>query len=66
MRRTETGVGRLSENCNFYQKNNSPFGRVILFLPMRGKNRVTDTDNIIAILLIENNITIQTRCPSCT
>jgi len=48
--------GRLGEGHNFYQKNNSPFrrlsfvpfGRVKLFLPVRGKNRVTDTDDIIA------------------
>jgi len=40
--------GCLDEGNNFYQKNNSPFGRVKLFLPVRGKNRVTDTDDSIA------------------
>jgi hypothetical protein len=30
------------------KKNNSPFGRVKLFLPVRGKNLMTDTDDIIA------------------
>jgi len=51
------GDGRLGEGNYFDQKNNSvfgrlsyylPFGRVKLFLPMRGKNLVTDTDNIVA------------------
>jgi hypothetical protein len=40
------GGGCLGEDNNFYQKNNSPFGRlscvpfgrVKLFLPVRGKN----------------------------
>jgi len=42
------GGGRLGEGNNFYQKNNNPFGRVKLFLPVGGKNRVTDTDDTIA------------------
>jgi len=35
--------GRLGEGNNFYQKNYSQFGRVKLFLPVCGKNRMTDT-----------------------
>jgi hypothetical protein len=38
----------LGEDNNFDQKNNSPFERVKLFLPARGKNLMTDTDGIIA------------------
>ncbi|CAH1709684.1 unnamed protein product [Aphis gossypii] len=49
------GGGRLGEGNNFYQKNNSPFrrlsfvpfGRVKLFLPVRGKNRMIDTQMIL-------------------
>jgi hypothetical protein len=44
----DRGGGRLEEGNNFEQKNNSPFGRVKLFLPMRGKNLMADTDDIIA------------------
>jgi hypothetical protein len=48
------GGGRLGEGNNFDQNNSSPFGRlsyipfgrVKLFLPVRGKNLVTDTDII--------------------
>jgi len=36
--------GRLDKCSNFYQKNNSLFGLVNFFLPMRGENLVTDTD----------------------
>jgi hypothetical protein len=43
-----TGGDRLGEDNNFDQKNNSSFGRVKLFLPVRGKNLMTDTDDIIA------------------
>jgi hypothetical protein len=43
-----TSGGRLSEGNNFDQKYNCPFGRVKLFLPARGKNLMTDTDDIIA------------------
>jgi hypothetical protein len=42
------GGGRLSEDNNFYQKNNSHFVRVNLFLHFRGKNLMTDIDNIVA------------------
>jgi hypothetical protein len=43
-----SGGGRLSDGNNFDQKNNNPFGRVKLFLPVRGKNLMIDTDDIIA------------------
>jgi hypothetical protein len=46
----------LGKGNNFNQKNNSPFGRlssvpfgrVKLFLPVRGKNLMTSTDDIVA------------------
>jgi hypothetical protein len=50
------GGNRLGEGNNFHQKNNSPFrrlscvpfGREKLFLPVRDKNLMTHTDDIIA------------------
>jgi hypothetical protein len=42
------GGGRLGEGNNFNQKNISLFGRVKLFLPVGGKNLMTDVDDIIA------------------
>jgi hypothetical protein len=42
------GGGRLGKGNNFDQKKNSPFERVKLFLHVRGKNLMTDTDDIIA------------------
>jgi hypothetical protein len=41
----KSGGGRWGEGNNFDQK---PFGRELLFLPVRGKNLMTDTDDIIA------------------
>jgi hypothetical protein len=50
------GGDRLGEGNNFDQKNNClfwrlfcvPFGQIKLFLPIRYKNLMTDTDDIIA------------------
>jgi hypothetical protein len=44
----------LGESNSFDQKNNNPFGRVKLFLPVRGKNLRTDTDDIIALKTTNN------------